>query len=176
MVSYEWGMRHLATERLTFFIFGVIKMYKNDIDYDKLIEKSLKNVVIQALHIAEEEGLNDNNHFYITFNTNHPKTRISAQLMSQYPEEMTIVLQHQYQNLMVFENHFSVDLSLGGVLQNLSISYDSITYFADPHAKFALSFNNSSSEFIDDELFIEEEHKKVSGGAQVISIDSFRKK
>ena len=155
--------------------------FVEEINYDKLIEKSLKQVVIEALKIAEFQGLPGENHFYITFRTNHPGTKISAQLRTQYPEEMTIVLQHQYSNLIVEKNYFSVDLSFGGILQTLTIPFDAILYFADPHAKFGLSFNLSDETLNKDldtaETFEEEkENKKVSGSATVISIDAFRKK
>lgn len=184
MVSYEWGLSHLATERLI-FRFEMAKETKmqeflNEINYDKLIEKSLKNVVVEALKIAEEQGLPGENHFYITFKTNHPGTKISAQLKNQYPEEMTIVLQHQYTNLSVDRNHFAVDLSFGGILQTLTIPFDAIIYFADPHAKFGLSFNLSDE--LTNRAFTEEdspamETKKASNGsATVVSIDAFRKK
>ena len=163
--------------------------YLTEINYDKLIEKSLKNVVIEALKIAEDQGLPGENHFYITFKTNHPQTKISAQLKSQYPEEMTIVLQHQFSNLLVDKNFFSVDLSFGGVPQTLTIPYDAIIYFADPHAKFGLSFNEENlspskneDSLLDDEDTADmasngESHKKADNTpARVISIDAFRKK
>ena len=153
--------------------------FLTEINYDKLIEKSLKNVVVDALKIAEDQGLPGENHFYITFKTDHPGTKISAQLKTQYPEEMTIVMQHQYANLVVEKNYFSVDLSFGGILQTLTIPFDAIIYFADPYAKFGLSFNlseelrkshNNTEERTDNA-------PKVSGGnAPVISIDAFRKK
>ncbi len=158
--------------------------YLSEINYDKLIEKSLKNVVIEALKIAEEQGLPGENHFYITFKTNHPQTRISDHLRSQYPEEMTIVIQHQYSNLYVEPDHFSVDLSFGGVLQTLKIPFAAITYFADPHAKFGLSFNiedtgntgaaQSLSEI--DDTPADEPKKTAGGSATVVSIDAFRSK
>lgn len=155
--------------------------FLSEINYDKLIEKSLKNVVVEALKIAEKQGLPGEHHFYITFKTNHAQTKLSAQLMNQYPEEMTIVLQHQFSNLNIEKTLFTVDLSFGGILQTLVIPYDAITYFADPHAKFGLSFN-LSDEILNRDLdstpiFDEEkEAKKVSGSATVISIDAFRKK
>ena len=153
--------------------------FLSEINYDKLIEKSLKNVVVEALKIAEDQGLPGENHFYITFKTNHPGTKISAQLKNQYPEEMTIVLQHQYANLIVEKNYFSVDLSFGGILQTLTLPFDAVIYFADPHAKFGLSFN-LSEDLTRKELEDDEEKPapaKVSGGnATVISIDAFRKK
>ena len=163
-----------------------MSVYLNTINYDKLIEKSLKYVVIEALKIAEEQGLPGEHHFYITFRTNHPRTNISDQLRQQYPEEMTIVLQHQFANLMVMDDYFSVELSFGGIPQTLTIPFDAITYFADPHAKFGLSFNISDESFgkplthqdiIDEMEEPVQETQKVSNGiAQVISIDSYRKK
>ena len=153
--------------------------FLTEINYDKLIEKSLKNVVIEALKIAERQGLPGENHFYITFRTNHPQCKISEYLKSQYPEEMTIVLQHQFSDLKVEAHYFSVDLSFGGVQQTLVIPFDAITYFADPHAKFGLSFatgeeNNAANEISSD--IPEENEKKVSGSATVVSIDAFRNK
>jgi len=154
-------------------------MEKLEINYDKLVEKALKHVVIEALKIAADEGLPGEHHYYITFRTSHPSARLSAQLLNQYPDEMTIVLQHQFANLMIGETYFEVDLSFGGVPQTLRIPYDAITYFADPYAKFGLSFSNSEalSNQEDDEDFEEpQEMKKASGAATVISIDAFRKK
>lgn len=155
--------------------------FVSEINYDKLIEKSLKNVVVEALKIAEKQGLPGEHHFYITFKTNHPAAKVSAQLKNQYPEEMTIVLQHQFSNLSVENSFFSVDLSFGGVLQTLVVPFDAITYFADPHAKFGLSFNlneDSLTKELETPAVFDEgkDAKKVSGSATVISIDAFRKK
>ncbi len=149
--------------------------FVSEINYDKLIEKSLKQVVVEALKIAEEQGLPGENHFYITFKTDHPETIIPEELKIQYPESMTIVLQHQYSNLIVSNNYFSVELSFGGRLQTLLVPFDAITYFADPFAKFGLSFSfyeNGDVHSLEDL----EPEKKVSGEtAQIISFDSFRK-
>ncbi len=177
-------MGRLATEGPLFLQEGMSKMeFLSEINYDKLIEKSLKNVIIEALRIAEDQGLPGENHFYITFRTDYPGVQISKQLSSQYPEEMTIVIQHQYSNLIVKQAFFSIDLSFGGILQTLVIPYEAISYFADPHAKFGLSFHvnddfrkrQDAAEEIDYE---EEEAPKqaASGPATVVSIDAFRKK
>lgn len=155
--------------------------YLSEINYDKLIEKSLKHVVVEALKIAERQGLPGENHFYITFKTTHPQVSLSDSLHAQYPNEMTIVIQHQYSNLVVANNYFSIDLSFNGIPQTLTIPYEAITYFGDPVAKFGLSFNISEepeeaigSLFADEEM---EEPRKTSGGvATVVSIDAFRKK
>ena len=148
----------------------------NEINYDKLMEKALKHVVIEALKIASDEGLPGEHHFYISFKTNHPDVRMSADLLNQYPEDMTIVLQHQFANLMLSENYFEVDLSFSNIPHTLRIPYDSITYFADPHARFALSFAPSEYAPISDED-ASQPMKKASGEtAEVVSIDAFRKK
>ncbi len=157
--------------------------FVSEINYDRLIEKSLKNVVAEALKIAEAQGLPGENHFYITFKTNFPGVEISRYLASQYPEEMTIVLQHQFSNLTVMPDCFSVDLSFGGVLQTLVIPFEAISYFADPHAKFGLSFkveNHGENPAMQNDDSVEEEEEAprqaASGPATVVSIDAFRKK
>ena len=145
---------------------------ENEINYDKLMEKALKHVVIEALKIAAEEGLPGENHFYISFKTNHPAVRMDPALLDQYPEDMTIVLQHQFANLMLSDEYFEVDLSFNAVPHTLRIPYEAITYFADPHARFALSFMNTEEK----QSVSETPMKKVSGGtAEVVSIDKFRK-
>ena len=151
--------------------------YVDEINYDKLIEKSLKYVVVEALKIAERQGLPGENHFYITFKTDHPQMQMAEKLRQQYPHDMTIVIQHQYANLTVGRESFSIDLSFSGIEYTLTIPFDAITYFGDPHAKFGLSFATKDSETpfgISDD---EEPRKKASGEiASVVSIDAFRKK
>jgi len=149
--------------------------YIDEINYDKLIELSLKQVVVEALKIAERQGLPGENHFYITFKTDHPRTQISDSLRRQYPHDMTIVIQHQYSNLTVHHDSFSIDLSFNGIPETLTIPFDAITYFGDPYAKFGLSFAAKESET----SFLSEEEtpRKASGEiASVVSIDAFRKK
>ena len=149
---------------------------ENEINYDKLVDKALKQVVIEALKIAADEGLPGENHFYISFKTNHSGVRMDTALLDQYPEDMTIVLQHQFANLMLSESYFEVDLSFNNIPHTLRIPYDAITYFADPHAKFALSFA-PAEDLMKQESPFENTTKKVSGGtAEIVSIDTFRKK
>ncbi|MEE6206513.1 MAG: ClpXP protease specificity-enhancing factor SspB [Alphaproteobacteria bacterium] len=150
--------------------------YIDEMNYDELVEKSLRNVVYYALKIVEEQGLPGENHFYITFRTDFPGTVVSKNLKIQYPESMTIVLQNQFDNLTVRHNNFSVDLSFGGIPQTITVPYDAITYFADPYAKFGLSFEPESCE-----ASIAEPHAQIipaetANKAEVISIDSYLKK
>jgi hypothetical protein len=152
---------------------------ENEINYDKLMEKALQHVVIDALKLAAEEGLPGEHHFYISFKTNHPDVRMDSALLNQYPEDMTIVLQHQFANLMLSDKYFEVDLSFNGIPHTLRIPFDAITYFADPHARFALSFtvaDNLSSHNGEAKEPAEELQKVSGGGAEVVSIDAFRKK
>ncbi|MDO4184514.1 MAG: ClpXP protease specificity-enhancing factor SspB [Rhodospirillales bacterium] len=139
----------------------------NEINYDKLIEKALKHVVIEALKIVENQGLPGDQHFYIAFRTDHPDTKIDPFLKSQYPKEMTIVLQNQFEGLKVTDEAFSVILNFNHVPYRLEIPFDAVTYFGDPSVRFGLSFGAE----INDE-HPENEHQK----AEVVSIDSFRKK
>ena len=153
----------------------MVKFVEN-INYDELVEKSLRNVVYYALKIVEEQGLPGENHFYITFRTDYAGTVVSKNLKAQYPDTMTIVLQNQFENLIVRLNNFSVDLSFGGIPQTLTIPFEAITYFADPYAKFGLSFaldDGSNSEQGDD---VAAPETPLGQTAEVISIDSFRKR
>lgn len=146
----------------------------DSIDYDKLVEKSLRSVVYYALKIVEEQGLPGENHFYITFRTDFSGVIISQSLKNQYPDNMTIVLQNQFSNLVVHLNSFSVDLSFGGVPQTITVPYEAISYFADPYAKFGLSFDDAEIKDTDED---KTQPQAVSGqNAEVISIDSFRKR
>ncbi len=116
------------------------------IDYDKLVENSLRHVVTQTLKLVEQKGLPGDHHFYITFFTKFAGVKIPNALLKTYPEEMTIVIQHQFFDLNVEEEQFSISLSFNNVQHNLTIPYSSISYYADPHAKFGLKFNIEKQE------------------------------
>ena len=148
----------------------------DEIDYDKLVEQALKNVVYYALKIVEEQGLPGDNHFYITFRTDHKGTVVSHNLKVQYPESMTIVLQNQFSNLVVRHNSFSVDLSFGGILQTITVPYEAITYFADPSAKFGLSFESIDDETASLAATIPDSSTQSSNDAEIISLDKYRRK
>lgn len=148
----------------------------DEIDYDKLVEQALRNVVYYALKIVEEQGLPGDNHFYITFRTDHKGTVVSHNLKVQYPESMTIVLQNQFSNLVVRHNSFSVDLSFGGIPQTITVPYEAITYFADPSAKFGLSFEALDDKTNDLAATVPASSTQSSNDAEIISLDKYRKK
>lgn len=114
----------------------------SSINYELLVEDSLRTVVRGALAIVQEYGLPGECHFYITFRTQAPGVEMDEALKSGNPHEMTIVLQHQFWDLSVEENQFSVGLSFSGVQHNLVIPFSAITHFTDPSVGFGLQFSD----------------------------------
>jgi hypothetical protein len=110
------------------------------IRYDVLVSDALRGVVRQVLTEIGSTGLPGDHHFYITIDTRLPGVRISSALRQRFPEEMTVVLQHQFWDLKVTEQTFEVGLSFSGVPERLLIPFSSITGFADPSVDFALKF------------------------------------
>ena len=145
--------------------------YISKIDYDKLVEGALKHVMIDALKIVERQGLPGDNHFYISFKTDYPSVKMDDVIRSQYPKEMTIVLQNQFENLTVGDKSFSVTLKFSRIPYTLEIPFAAVTYFGDPSARFGLSFGSEI-----DSNTPEEEPKPAPKNADVVSIDAFRKK
>ena len=115
-------------------------MAVDHIRYDILTQDALRGVVRQVLTDAAKKGLPGEHHFFITFDTQAPGVRLSARMRAQYPEEMTVVLQHQFWDLKVTESHFEVGLSFGGVPENLLVPFESIKSFFDPSIQFGLQF------------------------------------
>lgn len=114
--------------------------------YDLLTQAALRQVVRMALKRVEREGLPGAHHFFIAFDTRHPGVRLSERLRQKYPEEMTIVLQHQFWNLKVHARSFEVGLSFGGIPETLEIPFDAIKGFFDPSVQFGLQFIESREE------------------------------
>jgi hypothetical protein len=109
--------------------------------YDVLAQEALRGLVRKVLAEVAQTGLPGEHHFFITFDTNHPGARISSRLKAQYPEEMTVVLQHQFWDLTVTDTGFEVGLSFKGVPEKLVVPLHAISGFVDPHAGFALKFD-----------------------------------
>jgi uncharacterized protein len=166
--------------------------------YDRLTERAMRLVIREALEIVAKDGLPGEHHLFITFDTNAQDVRIAERLKADHPKEMTIILQHQFRDLIVRDDSFSVGLSFGQIPENLHIPYDAITSFYDPHVEFGLRFHgegdDQDDEDFDDSLFDGEtnildtsmhEPKKESqpnksetekGGDNVVRIDLFRDK
>jgi hypothetical protein len=108
--------------------------------YERMMENALRGVVREALGIAASTGLPGEHHFYLTFRTDFPGVEMPARLRSRHPEEMTIVLQHQFWGLEAGEDRFSVTLSFDRVHEQLTIPFAAITAFVDPSVQFGLQF------------------------------------
>jgi uncharacterized protein len=118
---------------------------KDLIRYDLLVQDALKGVVRKVL-IDAKDGLPGEHHFYISFQTDFPGVRLSNRLREKYPQEMTIVLQHQYWDLNVTEHTFEVGLSFSGIPERLLIPFDALTGFFDPSVQFGLKFDSQDEE------------------------------
>ncbi len=108
--------------------------------YDLMAQNALRGVVRQALDKACNEGLPGEHHFYISYRTDMPGVEMSERLRSQYPEEITIVLQHQFWDMEVSDDQFRVSLSFNKVPENLVIPYNALIGFFDPSVQFGLQF------------------------------------
>ena len=122
---------------------------KDLIRYDLLVQDALKGVVRRVLIDAGKDGLPGEHHFYISFRTDFPGVRISNRLREKYPQEMTIVMQHQFWDLIITDHTFEVGLSFSGVPERLLIPFEALTGFFDPSVQFGLKFNSQDGE--DDE-------------------------
>jgi hypothetical protein len=110
------------------------------IRYDLLTQQALRGVVRNVLADAAKKGLPGEHHFYISFDTRADGVRLSDRIRGQYPEQMTIILQHQFWDLEVDEDGFSVGLSFGGVPEKLHVPFEAIKGFFDPSVQFGLQF------------------------------------
>lgn len=110
------------------------------IRYDVMVQQALIGVVRKILQDAAKHGLPGEHHFYVSFRTDAPGARVSSRLKEKHPEEMTIVLQHQFWDLLVTDHAFEVGLSFGGVPERLFVPFEAMTGFFDPSVQFGLKF------------------------------------
>jgi uncharacterized protein len=133
-------------------------MATDHIRYDVLARDALRGVLRRVLSDAAAHGLPGEHHFFITFLSKAEGVKLSPRLLAQYPDEMTIILQHQFWDLAVFEDRFEVGLSFGGVPERLSIPFNAIKSFFDPSVQFGLQFEPS-------EIAAETTGKSLTAGA-----------
>jgi hypothetical protein len=171
-------------------------MATDHIRYDVLARDALRGVLRRVLMDAAEHGLPGEHHFYITFQSTADGVKLSPRLMAQYPEEMTVILQHQFWDLVVTEDRFEVGLSFGGVPERLVVPFSSIKSFLDPSVQFGLQFETAdtaadttsvnvpaapapsalTASAATPETTDDEPPAKPSEGAEVVRLDRFRKK
>jgi len=159
--------------------------------YEQWTETALRQVVAQAVEYVAANGLPGNHHFYLTFRTDHPGVVIPPRLRAKYPQEMTIVLQHQFWDLKMDHEAglVGVGLSFGGVPATLTIPLDAIVGFADPHVRYGLRFHVALPEAPPEEPLAlvpppgppsepvqEAKPEKPAETPQVVSLDAFRRR
>jgi hypothetical protein len=119
-------------------------MATDHIRYDILAQEALRGVVRQVLVDVAKNGLPGKHHFYISFDTRADGVRLSKRMLAQYPEEMTIVLQHQFWDLVVTETDFEIGLSFGGIPERLAVPFAAVKGFFDPSVEFGLQFEETA--------------------------------
>ncbi|GAA6162329.1 ClpXP protease specificity-enhancing factor SspB [Pelagimonas sp. KU-00592-HH] len=146
------------------------------------MHRAMRSLIQDVLCDVEKNGLPGEHHFFITFDTHHPDVQIADWLVDRYPGEMTVVMQHWYENLHVTDEGFSVTLNFGDSPEPLYIPYDAIKTFVDPSVEFGLRFETQDDdddledlEDIVEEDEIEAEDEPERKEADVVSLDSFRK-
>jgi hypothetical protein len=170
-------------------------MQDDFINYGELIDDAMHVIVKRALDIVCQQGLPGDHHFFISFLTHYPGVQMSRSLLDKYPEEMTIVLQYQFEDLQVTDEKFGITLSFDNVKERLVVPFAALTAFADPSVKFGLQFRHLIDED-EDELPLAEVHdytapeeeskpaakssgttttKKGKNESNIIALDSFRK-
>jgi hypothetical protein len=165
----------------------------NDIlSYERMVERAMRSVVIDALGQVAEYGLPGTRHLYITFATKHPGVDIPGHLHEKFPEEMTIVLQHQFWDLILEDDRFMVNLSFNDIQERLIVPYAAIKAFADPSVNFGLQLKFDGEGDLTSPITLDESELDntptaeaavetlpevaAEDGANVVTLDAFRKK
>ncbi len=161
------------------------------IDYELMVQESLRNVIKDTLKMVSKNGLPGTHHFYLSFKTNYPGVDLPDFLREEYPEEITIVLQYEFWDLEVAEESFCVTLCFNDIHERLNVPFNAIVSFVDPSVKFGLQFTPAE---IDEDaiktLPIEEKKKPTRKSTKsaletkndttmsdnVVTLDAFRKK
>ena len=157
------------------------KIDKKTIDYDRIVENTLKLVVKKSLQFVHENGLPGNHHFYISFDSKYKGVKVPSELEAGEDNEIKIILQHQFWDLTIDDYKFSVILSFNGKKKNISIPFNSITSFSDPSVGFSLQFkkefiteNTIKNKSISTNKLSERNNQKFK--AEIFSLDAFRSK
>lgn len=149
------------------------------IDYGTLMHRALRGLIQSVLADVAENGLPGAHHFFITFDTTDPGVELADWLRDRYPTEMTVVVQHWFENLVVTEDGFTITLNFGDQPEPMVIPFDAVRTFVDPSVEFGLRFESQESTDDEDEegdeSDIEVEDDAPRPQAQVVSLDQFRK-
>ena len=145
------------------------------IDYGNLMHRAMRGLIQQVLSNIQENGLPGEHHFFITFDTNHPDVALADWLQDRYPGDMTVVIQHWFDNLDVDDEGFAITLNFGDKPEPMYIPFDAIRTFVDPSVEFGLRFETVDSDDEDEDDDGDAAQDEPARDAQVVSLDSFRK-
>ena len=153
------------------------------IDYGGMMHRAMQGLIAEVLTRVAKEGLPGEHHFFITFDTREEGVEIADWLRERYPTEMTIVIQHWYEDLRVSADGFEITLNFGNSPERLVIPFDALRTFVDPSVEFGLRFETQETDDEDDdeiaEIEIETENAPEDdppkGGGEVVSLDKWRK-
>ena len=157
------------------------------LDYGALMHNAMRGLIFDVLEQVRDHGLPGQHHFFITFDTTHPDVEFAAWLRDRYPEEMTIVIQHWFDNLIITEDGFSITLNFGDQPEPIHIPFDAIQTFVDPSVEFGLRFENQNMDDDDEYEPVAQDapsHDAPTDDAadaeprqeaEVVSLDQFRR-
>jgi uncharacterized protein len=149
------------------------------IEYGNLMHDAMRGLIRRVMDDVAQHGLPGEHHFFITIDTTHPGMQMADWLRQRYPEEITLVVQHWFDNLIVDDEGFAITLNFGNSPEPLYIPFDSISTFVDPSVEFGLRFelhhDDDDDEDEDDEAPMMEDAKPEEKGGEVVSLDRFRK-
>ncbi len=174
-------------------------MAESTIDYDAKVQQALRQVVSNVLKDVEQDGLPGDHHFYIAFKSQAEGVSIPAHLVSRFPDEMTIVVQHKFWNLKVHDDYFEIMLSFNKTPETLIVPFAAIVGFVDPSVQFALQFHDENEQPADNDFEIEDstisdfneiipsasqvneeivskEKTDKADGDNIVTLDAFRRK
>lgn len=157
-------------------------MTRMQIDYGNLMHRAMQSLIADVLRTVRDNGLPGDHHFFITFDTRDEGVEMADWLRDRYPDEMTIVIQHWFDNLTVDDEGFTITLNFGNSPEPLRIPFDSLRTFVDPSVEFGLRFetqDGDDDEDDEDEDELDEEDGPddgaPKGGGEVVSLDKWRK-
>ena len=145
-----------------------------EIDYGGMMHRAMQGLIADVLHGVAQDGLPGEHHFFITFDTRDEGVEMADWLRERYPEEMTIVIQHWFDNLKVTHEGFWITLNFGNSPEPLYIPFDSVRTFVDPSVEFGLRFETQGPQG-EPEAALEPEAPPARAQAEVVSLDKFRK-
>ncbi|QIE56486.1 hypothetical protein G5B40_14065 [Pikeienuella piscinae] len=150
-------------------------MRDEGLNYGQMMERALRGVMAEALAEVAAKGLPGDHHFYITFASTHGAARLPDWLREKYPDQITIVIQHEYDGLEVEPEGFRVRLSFSNRMADLYVPFDAVLTFVDPSVEFGLKFDATEIEPPDETEVEVEADPAPNSSADVVSLDKFRK-